>query len=368
MSKTYPILSIHKKNLFHNYSLIKKITGPQVKTLIPVKANAYGCGIEEIMPFFLDALPDFLGVANPHEGKRIRAAGWKGNILNLGGFFADDAYGFIESKITPCLTDLWQIDCLNKTGRQSQYTFKPHIKLDLGMGRIGILPEDISRLIALLKESKNIEISGIFTHFPSADNPTAPSNKIILQRLEESVKLIIEGLKLERSDVIVHSANSAALMLNPQSHLDMVRPGLCFYGYFPNSRDRKALEAEFPFQAALELSVKPISIRKLSQNATISYGETFTIQEENYPVGVIPLGYGDGIPRALSNRISFNGHPLLGRVTMDQIILGGIDSLDQSITLLGKDALPMESWADLDQTISYEIMVRLGDRLKRVLV
>jgi len=364
----YPVLEISEAVLYHNFNLVKKITGFKSKILIPVKANAYGCGIAELMPFFKTAQPDFLGVASPFEAHLVRKFGWNGKILNLGGFYESMAHYFTEYNITPSITDLFQIEILNHLARQKNTVLKVHIKLDFGMGRIGILIDGIKNVIEKLKTAVNLKVTGIFTHFPSSDNVMAESNIKIITRFNEYSGLIIEELKLSRSEVILHAANSYAIMLNPQSHLDMVRPGLSFYGYFSTEEDREKLSPEFPFKPVLSLKARPISIRKLPAGFSVSYGETCKVSEKEQSVGVIPLGYADGIPRLLSNKISFQGHPLLGRVTMDQIVVGGLTQLKDTLILLGEGSYPLERWADISGTISYEILVRLGERIQRKLV
>jgi alanine racemase len=366
--KFYPVLEISEAALHHNLNLIKKIAGTKVKTLIPVKANAYGCGLAEMMGFFQKAKPDFLGVANPYEGQVVRKLGWHGKILNMGGFFEHMADFFTDNRIIPSLTDLWQIETLDRVAKKNHQIIEAHIKLDCGMGRIGILPDDIPLLISSLKEAKNLKVTGIFTHFPGSNDIVAESNKKITRLFKEYSSMIMDSLELSRQEVTLHAANSCAVMLNPESHLDMVRPGLCFYGYFSDSSDKDRLFSDFPFQPCLSLSARPISVRKLSPGQTVSYGETFQVADNLCYAGVIPLGYADGIPRHLSNNISFQGHPLLGRVTMDQLIIGGLTSLTDSVKLLGQGSPPLERWADLAGTISYEIMVRFGDRLQRKLV
>jgi alanine racemase len=133
--------------------------------------------------------------------------------------------------------------------------------------------------------------------------------------------------------------------------------------------EKKKLSEQFPFKPCLKLVARPISLRGLKKDTSVSYGETFKIKHETETVGVIPLGYADGIPRQLSNNIIFDNHPLLGRVTMDQIVVGGMSgSFDEYVELLGVNSPPLEFWADQSGTITYQIMTNLGDRIQRKLV
>lgn len=374
----YPYLRISSDALESNLNLIRGLIPAQTKVLIPVKANAYGCGLKELIPFFQKTRPDSLGVANPLEGVELRQLGWGGAILNLGGFYPDHAHLFAEHDLEAAITDLWQVSALQEAATQAAgkgikavnpllQKIKAHIKLDLGMGRIGIRSSQLGELVEALLGAPQVEVCGIFTHFPKSDQPSDPSTAGMVEQFGEVAERLIDELGLERRSVTLHAANSYGVLLHPASHFDMVRPGLIFYGYFQSMEDLEALGVEFPLRPALELAARPISLRSLSGGDAVSYGSTYRVEDEESPVGVIPLGYADGIPRALSNRIEFQGHPLLGRVTMDQIVLGGVAS-HQEVRLLGEGSPPLERWAQLSGTISYEIMTGFGRRIFRRLV
>ncbi len=363
----YPSLRISKKALNQNLAVIQGLIPEKTQILIPVKANAYGCGLPQMIPFFREKGIDYLGVANPREGIELRGMGWENSILNLGGFFPEHAGVFCQYDLEASITDLWQVRALEEKARSVVRKTGVHIKLDLGMGRIGIKPGDVEELVAQLRQTEYLEVRGIFTHFPKSDQSKDPSTDFIVNGFQEVAGHIQAALEISDENILLHAANSYGILHHPSSHLDMVRPGLIFYGYFQTWEDWQELHDKFPIQPALELAAHPISLRKMEEGETISYGSTFSVPSDNYPVGVIPLGYADGIPRALSNRIEFQGHPLLGRVTMDQIVLGGLSS-EKEILLLGEGSPPLEKWADLCNTISYEIMTGFGARLRRVLV
>ena len=203
------------------------------------------------------------------------------------------------------------------------------------------------------------------THFPQMQKRKSLTQ---LKRFLKTANYIIAHLGLRRNDLILHAANSGAILNYPESALDMVRPGLCFYGYFQTFEDKRKYENFFNIKPSLRLTAYAFSQRNLPKGSFVSYDSTFQVKKEQYPVGVFPIGYGDGIPIALSNRIFFEGRPLLGRVTMDQIILGGIKERNEKIELLGEKSPPLEYWAKQANTISYEIMTRLGQRLRRKLI
>jgi len=361
---TSPELRIHESSLAHNLRRFKEIA-PNSRILLPVKANAYGCGIATLFPFFMRADVDMLGVANTREAIELRELGWQKPILNLGGFFPDQIDDFAKHNISASITDPWQIEALDALG--SQVPIAIHIKLDLGMGRIGIRRDAITALLQKLKAAKNLKVAGIFTHFPHS-GPEA-RDATLAQNTEFSAlsEKVIGELKISRGDVLLHTANSYNAAFFPETHHDMIRPGILFYGYYQSESDRKKFNARLDFRSSLELLATPISHRTLTHGEGVSYASLYTVEAAAENIAVLPLGYADGIPRALSNQISFGAYPLRGRVTMDQIMLGNFDGAT-SVRLLGEGVPSLEYWGELAHSFSYELMSHLGNRLRRVLV
>lgn len=362
-SGPYPELRIHRAALAHNLGVFKKLA-PKSRILLPVKANAYGCGIETLFPFFKAAEVDMLGVANVTEAIQLRRLGWQKPVINLGGFFAEGVRGIVDHGIIPSLTDLWQVHALDEA---ASAPVDIHIKLDLGMGRIGIQKRAVPDLVAALAAAPRLRVAGIFTHFPhtgrEAERATPAQNDEFMRVAAE----IIAALKLNRDDILLHAANSYNAAFFPETHHDMIRPGILFYGYYQCEANRLEFNARFNFKPCLELIATPISVRTLERGAGISYASLYHVAAETETVAVLPLGYADGIPRALSNDIDFGGHPLRGRVTMDQIILGNVSDASP-IRLLGEGVPSLELWGDRAESFSYEAMAHLGNRLRRVLV
>lgn len=359
----YPELRIRRSALEHNLGVFKKLA-PQSKIILPVKANAYGCGVDTVFPFLTSAPVDILAVANIGEGVRLRRLGWQKPVLNCGGFFPEGIRDLIEYKVTPSLTDLWQVKALNDA---ASATVGIHIKLDLGMGRIGILQRDVADLIQALRAAPRLKVEGIFTHFPhtgaKAESATPAQNEIFKKVAGE----IIEALGLKRADVLLHTANSYSAAFFPQTHHDAIRPGILFYGYYQSEADRLEFGARFGLKPCLELVATPISVRTLEKGSGISYSSLYHVADATETVAVLPLGYADGIPRALSNDITFGKHPLRGRVTMDQIVVGNAEGA-ALIRLLGEGVPSLEQWGEQAKSFSYELMTGFGSRLKRMLV
>lgn len=359
----YPMLKIHSAALRHNLSQFRRLA-PKSRILLPVKANAYGCGIATLFPFFMNEDIDALGVANCNEAVELRQLGWQKPILNLGGFFPQSIPEIVAHRIQPSITDLWQIDALNQAAVTEPVSV--HIKLDLGMGRIGIQRTQLAEMLAALQRAENLRVTGIFTHFPhaglEAEGKTKAQNTEFMRRAAE----IIDSLGLVRENILLHAANSYSAAFFHETHHDMIRPGILFYGYYQSEADRIEFNSRFNLMPSLELTATPISRRTLARGEGISYASLYHVESDQEHLAVLPLGYADGVPRALSNRISFGRYPLRGRVTMDQIVVGASDN-EKDIRLLGEGVPSLEYWGELAQSFSYEIMSHLGNRLRRVL-
>lgn len=357
-------LRIHADALRHNLARFRQLA-PRSKILLPVKANAYGCGLQTLFPVFQKNDVDMLGVANCNEAVELRALGWQKPVLNLGGFFRGNIQSILDHQISASITDLWQVNELNAAASAAKV--RVHLKLDLGMGRIGIRQNELPDLVSALKAAPNLQIDGMFTHFPHSGPEAAP---FTLAQNENFVRIsheLINELQLERGSVTLHAANSYSAAFFSQTHHDMIRPGILFYGYYQSESDRVQFNERFGFRPALELVATPISVRTLRRGDGISYASLYHVTEEQETVAVLPLGYADGIPRALSNQITFGRHPLRGRVTMDQIILGNAEGTSP-IRLLGEGLPSLEYWGELSHSFSYELMSHLGNRIQRVLV
>ncbi len=361
-----PTLQISSSALKHNLELIRGlIKQPKVKVLLPVKANAYGCGLTTLLPFIKSINIDMLGVANFFEAIQIRKGGFKKGILLLGSFYKENVNLFFQEDVTPVIADIWQIKFLEEECQKRKKKLDIHVKWDMGMGRLGICPDQKELFLSVFSKTSFLRIRGLMTHFPRTDRKSS------LEQLKKFInlsKLLIRRASLNRENVILHSANSYAILNYSESALDMIRPGIFFYGYFQTFKDYKKLHYKFPIRPCLKLTSKPFLQRFLKKGDKISYAATYQVKKNNYPVGILPIGYADGIPISLSNKVSFSGFPLLGRVTMDQIILGGITRLDQMIEILGENSPPLEYWGYLSKTITYEIMTGLGHRLMKKLI
>ena len=244
-----------------------------------------------------------------------------------------------------------------------------HIKFDTGMGRLGIRIDEYSLLKdALSASGAGLHVTGLYTHFPVADELSNHATALQLRKFHDICDEYMRDFNVSRNNITLHAANSYATMYHPGTHLDMVRPGILFYGYYQTLNDKITLGSKFDFKPGLSLVARPISRRIMKKNEHISYGSKYQVTDDELMVGVMPLGYADGISRQLSNKgVKFSGHELLGTVTMDQVVLSNVKN-DDYIEIIGKSSPSLEEWAELSGTVTYEILTHLGARLRRELV
>ncbi|MFH1397626.1 MAG: alanine racemase [Candidatus Omnitrophota bacterium] len=369
---------VNLKNLSHNFKEIKRFVSSDTKIMACVKADAYGHGIIPVSRRLELLGVDCLGVASIDEGIDLRKAGLKSQILVLGLMLKADIDPLFKYRITPtvCTDDLAK--ALDSAACFQKSPIAVHIKIDTGMGRVGVLYDQAIHFIRRAQKLKHIRIQGIFTHFPLADvNDDFTRNQI------RKMNLILSSLKKEGIDIpIVHTANSMGIISYQNSHFNMVRPGLFLYGlypkknFFPKAGSRN-MRGEIKLKPVLSLKTRVIYIKRVPKDYGISYGHTYITGRESTIV-TLPIGYGDGYPRNLSNKapilIQGRRFKISGRVCMDQIMVDVGDYKVKAgaeavlIGFQGKNRITAEELAKLSGTIPYEIACGLGSRIPRVYV
>ena len=350
-----------------NVKNIKKLIGEKKELMAVVKGNAYGHDILEISPVVLENGATRLAVARLEEAIFLRKAGITVPILVLGLTLKQQAESLVSYDITPAVCELEMIEKLSESAVQMNKMTKIHLKVDTGMGRIGIFPYAVLRFIKRIKALKNVEIEGIFTHFSVADE----KDKFYT---EEQFRKFIEILTiLEKEEIkipIKHVGNSATLLDLPHMWLDMVRPGIAIYGLYPSKEVKKTINL-IPAQ---QFKTKIVFIKELPRGESISYGRTY-ITKRRMRVASLPVGYADGYNRLLSNQgeVLVRGQrvPIIGRVCMDQCMID-VTNLTQveigdEVVLWGRqgeEMITVEEIAQKIRTINYEI-VHMPDK-KRV--
>ena len=322
-----------------NIKAIRKLVGEKVKIMGVVKANTYGHDALEVAPLLLQNGASFLAVARLDEGVELRKANIKAPILILGLTLKEEMPSLLLYDLTPTVCDMERVVFLSQLAIKENKVAKVHIKVDTGLGRIGVLLENALDFVQRVQGMKNIQIEGIFTHFAVADEKDKSYTEeqfakftAVLNALEK------KGLKIP----LKHTANSPAILDLPHVFLDMVRPGLSIYGLYPSSEIKRVIK----LKPALKLKTKIVYLKRLPAGESIGYGRTYTTTFETL-VATLPVGYADGYPRLLSNNseVSIRGSksPVIGRIAMDQTMVDvthipGVE-IGEEVTLWGNQAI-----------------------------
>ncbi|OIO38429.1 MAG: alanine racemase, partial [Candidatus Omnitrophica bacterium CG1_02_46_14] len=360
--------------LKRNLKIIRsEISDRNTKILCVVKANAYGHGMEEIAKALKKEGVDFFGVATIDEALQLRRCCPKVNILVLGSFHKSQVPKYIESHIIPTISSLEDLDHFEKALRNSSPRFPVHIKIDTGMGRLGVWHEEVEKFFKEAVRRKKIIIGGIYTHFANADH--ADKN-----RTDHQMVLFDAALqkmkKLGINPRFIHAANSMGVVRFRYAHLNLVRPGIILYGMNPlinPLRNRRMLKK---FTPILSLKTRISFLKSVEPGRTISYGSTYKVSKKTI-LATLPIGYSHGYRVGFSNKafVIVKGKlcPVVGRVTMDQTLVDvgrvpGVKRWDK-VTLIGKDQnaeIQASDLAALIGTVSYEISCALHSRIPRI--
>jgi alanine racemase len=354
----------------HNLKEIRRLLGPETKLMAVVKADAYGHGAVEVSKAVLDAGADYLSVANFNEGEILRAAGIRAPILLLSESVANLADQIVEQNLTPTVYTPKLAQRLSEAAAKSGKIVPVHLKVDTGMGRVGVVDGDAQELIDYILGLKNLKIEGIFTHFAKADESEIDYTAGQIERFNR----VLERLQSKNGKILRHAANSAATIQHQDSHYDMVRVGLCLYGLYPPNIDRRIVD----LIPALSFKTRIMYLKKISQGESLSYGATFTADQDTY-IATLPVGYADGLSRSLSNRgvvlVRGQRYPIVGCVCMDLTLIDLGPQTDAQIgdeaVLIGHQGLgeiSADELAALEDTINYEVVCGIGKRVPRVYI
>jgi alanine racemase len=365
---------IHLDNLRHNIRIVRDRIGRPLICL-PVKADAYGHGAVPVARAGLEAGADCLAVATVDEGAELREAGIDAPILLLTLPVPEELPRLIDFHLTPFVFDREFIRLLADAveaaplGPEGKRLFLVHLKIDTGMGRAGCRPEDAPELADFICRQKTLELGGVATHLAVSDSDAEDDIRRTKMQLA-CFRKAVEGIRARGLNTgIVHAANSGAALLHEDSRLDMVRMGIALYGYSPFKKGPAALGVK----PLMELSTRIVSIKKIKRGEAVSYGGTWTAAEDT-TIGILPIGYGDGLSRSLSGRwkvrILGRLYPLIGRICMDQCMvnLGAHTDIPrwESAVIFGPGMQDAADMATVIGTIPYEITCRISKRVKRV--
>jgi alanine racemase len=352
----------------YNIQQYQKHVGPQVKIIAVVKANAYGHGAVAVSKAALAAGAPMLAVNRAIEGVELREAGIEAPILLLGYTPPDGAELVVRHRLTPSLMTHAFAQALSAQSQARGVVTPVHVKLDTGMSRYGLLPDEAAPFIAWLAQQPGLEIEGLFTHFATADAQDLTHVRAQLDAYNQVRQAVeVGGLHIP----MLHTCNSAAAMRLPEAYFHAVRPGIAMYGMDPSD----AWPPVFDIRPALALKSTVGRVRMLPEGAGVSYGRTYVTTRPTR-AALIPVGYGDGYHRILSSKgsVLIRGRraPIIGRVCMDQFVVDASAipdvAQDDEVVLVGaqgQERIRAEEVASLAGTINYEVTTGLLPRVVR---
>ena len=352
-----------------NLRQIRKTVGNPVKILSMVKANAYGHGAAAVARALEAEGSDAFGVATVEEAIELRHAEIRSPIIVVAGVFLEQLNDFFEYHLVPVVHDIEMLRRLDEAVASRGRSLDFHLKIDTGMGRIGLLPAEIDAWLPELKKLKSLKIAGVFSHFSHAESVEGDYTQKQLKVFQS----VVSRLRSENiAPPLVHLANSAATITLPAAYFDMVRPGLVLYGVYP----APTMTKQITLKPVLSWKTRILQLKKVPPGSSISYGQTFITRRESL-IATLPIGYADGYQRLLSNRgealVRGKRAPVVGRVCMDLTMIdvtdiGKIKQGDE-VVLLGRQhgaEISADEMAGWSNTISYEILTSIGARVPRI--
>ena len=371
---------INLKAFKHNLQNLKKITEPDTGIMAVIKADAYGHGSLPCAKAAVDSGVDYIGVGIIEEGIELRENGITEPILILGSIFPDEAADLVRHNLATILCTNHLAEALAKEAEKQKKTVSVHIKVDTGMNRLGVLPENLLSLIQTINKLSTLKLEALSTHFSSADDE---DTSITTQQIELFQKILAE---LQEAGVTIptltHLANTSALLRFPESRSKMVRPGLILYGALPspilNSVTHEIYKKENlqAFQPVMQWKSKIILLKSVQKGQPLSYSRKYITQKDSI-IATLPIGYADGLHRNLSNNmevlIKGKRAPQVGIICMDMILIDVTGILDvqvgDEVVIFGKqgeEEIQVEDLAKRSNTIPYEILCNVGKRVPRV--
>ncbi len=354
-----------------NIKEVRRITNPEAMIMAVVKADAYGHGAVECAQTLLSNGADRLAVAFMDEALQLRKNGISAPILILGASFDEETEAIVDNDIIPSVFSYDFAKKISEYAKKQSKTVKIHIKIDTGMTRIGFVAgvsdDKITDEIIKISKLDNIEIEGIFSHLSTADEENTDYTYLQFNRFMKVCEMLrTKGLSIP----IKHIANSAAIMMFPDMHLDMVRAGIILYGLYPSD---EVDTSRINLKKVMTLKARITRINDICDNRGVSYGKTY-ITKGNTKIATVPIGYADGYTRMLSGKakILVKNQPVdvIGRICMDQCMIDvtnvhNINTGDEVI-IFGADTVTVDTLASWLGTINYEIVCMISKRIPRI--
>lgn len=355
-------ISIDLNALYHNLKQIKALA-PRQKIMGIVKKNAYGHGLVGVSTALEKGNIDYLGVIYPEEGLKLRQAGIKTPILVLGAMLEEDIPLCIAHDLEFALLSIDQLERIKQIVRKTGKQVGVHLKVDTGMGRIGITWDAAESLIRVLKNTKEVIVKGIFSHLACADLPENPFTQTQLARFKHVIKQFEDANGWRP---LIHMAASGGILYYPETHFDMVRPGHLLYGVLPDT----AHDPNTDLKPILSLHTKVVFSKKIKKGETVGYGNKWIATKDTH-ISTLPLGYGDGYSRKLTGKavnviINNEVFPIVGSICMDQMMIDTGDTCLEvgtgvlAIGKQGKHEIHPHKLADLLATVPDDILSGLN--------
>lgn len=363
-------VEVDLNRLTANYRAIQTAVFP-AKVMAVIKANAYGHGMIDVARHMEQLGAPYLGVAILEEGVRLRQAGITAPILVLGGILGDQIPLFLAHELALTAVSIDRLHEINKIAGEMGTRATVHLKIDTGMGRLGIRYQNANQLLEAALQCQHCQIEGIYSHFATADEADLTFAHEQLRRFNAVLDFYAQrGLP---RPPLCHISNSGAILQMANGHLDMVRAGILLYGVYPANEVARTITV----QPALTWKTKVVYFKVALPQQPISYGSTWQ-SDHLVRVVTLPVGYGDGYFRAMSNHadviIRGQRHPVVGRIAMDQMMINiewqTAYNNDEAILIGASDgvSITVEELAEWANTIPYEILTNINTRVPRLYV
>ena len=360
-------VEVNLKILTDNFRSIKAHVN-DTKVMPILKANAYGHGLVRVAQLYEELKADYLGVAVVEEGILLRETGIKIPILVLGGIWGNQIPLFLKHNLTITASSIHKLRQIDEMAGQMEIRAKVHLKVDTGMERIGVHYYNAEKFLEAAYSFSNIDVEGIFTHFANAESTDLSFTQTQLKRFNTVLEFYKKwSIKMP----LRHISNSGGVLQLPEANLDMVRPGILLFGVYPSKKINKSIRVK----PALSWKSLVVYFKFIRPGDGVGYKLTW-VPERTVHAVTIPVGYGDGYFRSMSNRarVILNGklYPVVGNISMDQIVVNIEDdsayNADEVILLGsdGKNSITCEDLAGWAGTIPYEILTNINTRVPRI--
>jgi alanine racemase len=358
--------------LRENLSWIRHRVGPSVKIMTVVKADAYGHGLKQIAALLMQNGTDVFGAANLAEARAIHGVGKGWPVLMLGACLPDEVEQAVCDDVMPTISSLEEARRFSRLAMKLGRTVRAHIKVDTGMGRLGVAPERAVQLVMGALRLPGVAVHGLYTHYSSVEDDAAFSRGQRRQFGKVLEQLAARGISIP----LIHANNSGALLHEPDTLFNLVRPGLLVYGVVPAGKRRAVSALERNLRAALSLRCRVSLVKEIPPGASLSYGRSF-VARKKMRVATLTAGYGDGYFRAAGNRaqalIGGKRCAVLGRVTMDQMMVDvsrvrGVRAGDEAVLIgrQGRDKITVGELAEWCGTVPWEVLTAISYRVPRI--